>query len=130
MQGVSLGMLEEVEEVTLTHSRLPPERKGLTHKPTIASVKTTITTGEYDDGRLGEVTIEVGKTGDESRILRIVGILLSTGLQCGVPLSEYLENMRHHRAGTGGATDDEDIPTADSIVDYVGKWLEKKYGNK
>jgi len=112
----------------MTHHRLPPERKGLTHKAIIAGVKVKIATGEYKDGTLGEVSITAGKVGDERRLLRIIGIMISTGLQCGVPLSEYIENMKHHRAGTGGATDNEDIPTASSIVDYVARWLELRYG--
>ena len=111
----------------MNHKHLPPERKGRTHRAIIADTKVYIRTGEYLDGKLGEVFISIDKEGSELRLLDAAAICISAGLQRGVPLSAFTSKLRGQRVGTGGITDDEQQPLAASIVDYLAQWLERKY---
>ena len=111
----------------MIHEKLPHERRGLTHHVVIDGVKVTIRTGEYEDGRIGEIFFEAGKEGDEMRILDSIAISISVGLQRGVPLRAYTSKLKYQWAGTGGLTDDEEIPVAHSIIDYCARWLELRY---
>jgi len=105
---------------TLIQEKLPRRRIGHTHTFKIDDLKGYITTGEYPDGRLGEVSIIVSKQG--STLQGLVGawsVALSLGLQYGVPLESYIEKYSSVRFEPFGMTNDKEVKTASSIVDYV-----------
>lgn len=110
-----------------THEPLPPERSGITHKATIGGVHVYIRTGEYADGRLGELFVTVDKHGAEMRLIDGVAICMSVALQHGTPLHALTRKLKGQRMGTGGMTDDPGIRMVSSILDYMARWLEAKY---
>ena len=107
--------------------RLPDERKGRTKKLVVGGTDVYIRTGEYEDGTVGEIFITLGKQGDEQRLLDLSAIAVSVGLQYGIPLGVFTKKFKNWRCGTSGPTSDIDIPLAQSIIDYVAKWLEAVY---
>lgn len=107
--------------------KLPPERKGITHKVIIGGTDVYIRTGEFLDGGLGEVFITVNKEGHELRAYDGVAIAMSIGLQRGVPLKAYVDKFKHQRMEPGGVTSDPKIPMSHSILDYLAHWLEARY---
>lgn len=113
----------------MTHHRLPPERKGINRRCMVSGVRFHIITGEYEDGTLGEVEVRAGKPGTELRLLHTVFMFMSMGLQRGIPLQLYIDNVRGQQIGEGGVTDDQDIPLVKNILDYVVRFLEMKYGD-
>ena len=109
------------------HEKLPDECNGETHRAVVGGVKFYIETGEYLNGRLGRVSITIAKTGDEMRLFDAIGMGMSIGLQCGVPLMRYVQKYKLQTFGTGGATNNPEIPMVKSILDYIARWLESKY---
>jgi ribonucleoside-diphosphate reductase alpha chain len=107
--------------------RLPPERHGKTHSVKIGGVPVKIRTGEYKDGSLGEIFIELEKQGDELRVYDAVAIAISIGLQYGVPLEVFENKFRGQRLEPSGITTNKEIPMVASIIDYLAKWLRLKY---
>jgi len=114
----------------MKHEPLPTERHGITHRAAISDKHIYIRTGEYADGRLGEVFITVDKHGAEMRLLDGIAIVMSASLQRGVPLVALTEKLKGQQMGTRGVTDDPDIPLVTSILDYLARWLDQKYGNE
>lgn len=111
-------------------NRLPDERPGLTYSDHLAAVggaRVTIRTGEYDNGTLAEIFLEVGHEGDVLRAYDLVAISMSIGLQYGIPLDVYLDKFKHMRMDPEGITSDKEIPIAKSVIDFVARWLERKY---
>ena len=111
----------------MTRKRLPDTRHGLVHKVIFGGIEWFITTGEYDDGTLGEIFIKIAKEGDEMRLYDIVAISISLGIQHGIPLQVFVDKFKHMKLEPRGWTNNPNIPKADSIVDYLVKWLEMKY---
>ncbi|MCY3558811.1 MAG: vitamin B12-dependent ribonucleotide reductase [Chloroflexi bacterium] len=108
--------------------RLPDERKALTHKFTIGEHEGYMTIGEFEDGRPGEVFVHISKEGSTvSGLMDAVGTLTSVALQSGVPLSTLVKKFAHMRFEPMGWTRNRDIPHADSILDYVFRWMGTKY---
>ena len=109
---------------------LPATRPGLTHKFEIrGSQEGYIRTGEYPDGSLAEIFIDLSKCG--STMNGLVGGLamsISGGLQHGVPLEWYIEKFSDMKFEPAGFTGHPDIPMTMSILDYLGRWLEAEYG--
>ncbi len=108
--------------------RLPDTRRSLTHKVVIESeqgpVSVFLTAGFYDDGRLGEVFIQVGKSGSTMRgLIDDFARLVSYALQYGVPLAALAEKFRGANYPPQGPTSNPDIPTCSSLSDYVFRWL-------
>jgi len=114
----------------MTHRKLPQERTGIDKRCQVDGRKFVIITGEYPDGTLGEVNIRVGKTGDEFRLLTVALMCVSIGLQRGVPLSAYIENLKWQEVGEGGVTDDDDSPLVKNILSYIVDFLDRHYGEK
>jgi len=114
----------------MKHEKLPDECTGLTHRAIVAGVKLYIETSEYADGRLGRVAITISKPGNELRLFDAIGEGISIGLQRGIPLAVYVDTWSYQSAGTGGTTDDAEFPVVKSILDFVVRWLEQKYGGK
>ena len=107
---------------------LPDECSGLTHRAMVGGVKFYIETSEYADGRLGSVAITISKTGNEMRLFDAIGEGISIGLQRGIPLSVYVDAYSYQVVGTGGMTDNPKFPVVKSILDYIVRWLDGKYG--
>src|SRR5205085_2339352 len=97
-----------VERITVLRERerMPDRRKGYTQKAVVGGHKVYLRTGEYDDGRLGEIFIDMHKEGAALRsLLNNFAIAISLGLQYGVPLDEYVDAFtftRFQPAGHGG----------------------------
>ena len=108
--------------------RLPDERQALTHKFTIGEHEGYMTIGEFEDGRPGEVFVHISKEGSTvSGLMDAVGTLTSVALQSGVPLSTLVKKFAHMRFEPMGWTRNQDIPHADSILDYVFRWMGARY---
>ena len=108
--------------------RLPDERSAITHKFTIGEHEGYMTIGEFADGSPGEVFVHISKEGSAvSGLMDAVGTLTSVALQSGVPLSTLVKKFRHMRFEPSGWTRNKDIPQADSILDYVFRWMGKRY---
>ncbi len=108
--------------------RLPDERKALTHKFTIGEHEGYMTIGEFEDGNPGEVFVHISKEGSAvSGLMDAVGTLTSVALQSGVPLSTLVKKFAHMRFEPSGWTRSKEIPHADSILDYVFRWMGTKY---
>lgn len=105
-------------------THLPPVRNSTTRTVLInGATKMHLTEGFYPDGRLGEVFINVGKTGAFTDVLQGVGILISLCLQHGVPLTEISTALMGMNFLPNGYTTDEDIRLCSSVLDYLSKRL-------
>lgn len=112
-----------------TRRRLPDERQALTHKFRVGEQEGYMTVGLFDDGTPGEVFINVSKQGSTvSGLMDTVAMLTSYALQYGVPISELAAKLRNTRFEPSGPTSSKEIPLATSIVDYVFRWLELRFG--
>jgi ribonucleoside-diphosphate reductase alpha chain len=120
-----------VERVQVIRERekLPDRRKGYTQKAVVGGHKVYLRTGEYDDGRLGEIFIDMHKEGAALRsLLNNFAIAISLGLQYGVPLDEYVEAFTFTRFEPAGPVQGNDtIKYATSILDYVFRELAVSY---
>ena len=104
--------------------RLPDTRRSITHKFSIAGYEGYITVGFYDDGRPGELFINMAKEGSTiGGLMDTIGVLTSIALQYGVPLEALVRKFEHVRFEPSGFTENPDIPYAKSIVDYIFRWL-------
>ncbi len=111
--------------------RLPDERLAWTHKFTIGEHEGYMTIGEFADGKPGEVFVHISKEGSAvSGLMDAVGTLTSVALQSGVPLSTLVKKFAHMRFEPSGWTRSKEIPHADSILDYVFRWMGARYLNK
>lgn len=107
---------------------LPKVRNSKTFSFTVAGSHGYVTVGEYDDGTPGEIFVNVSKQGSTLRgILDAFAISVSHGLQFGVPLKDYVKSFRGTSFAPAGMTDDPEIRTASSIVDYIAKRLAFSY---
>ncbi len=104
--------------------RLPDTRKSVTHKFSIGGHEGYITVGFYDDGRPGEVFVNMAKEGSTiGGLMDTIGVLTSLALQYGVPLDALVRKFEHTRFEPNGFTRNRDIPMAKSVVDYIYRWL-------
>jgi ribonucleoside-diphosphate reductase alpha chain len=108
---------------------MPDRRKGYTQKAVVGGHKVYLRTGEYDDGRLGEIFIDMHKEGAALRsLLNNFAIAVSLGLQYGVPLDEYVDAFTFTRFEPSGPVQGNDsIKYATSILDYVFRELAVSY---
>jgi len=120
-----------VERITVIRERerMPDRRKGYTQKAVVGGHKVYLRTGEYDDGRLGEIFIDMHKEGAALRsIINNFAIAISLGLQYGVPLDEYVDAFTFTRFEPSGPVQGNDsIKFATSILDYVFRELAVSY---
>jgi ribonucleoside-diphosphate reductase alpha chain len=118
-----------VERVVRDREKLPGRRKGYTQKAIVGGHKVYLRTGEYDDGRLGEIFIDMHKEGAAFRaMMNNFAIAISLGLQYGVPLEEYVEAFTFTRFEPAGMVQGNDaIKNATSILDYVFRELAVSY---
>ncbi|MCX5727659.1 MAG: hypothetical protein NTZ28_02250, partial [Nitrospirae bacterium] len=108
---------------------LPSRRLGYTQKATIGGHKLYIRTGEYADGTLGEIFLDMHKEGAAFRsLMNCFAIAISLGLQYGVPLEEFIESFTFMRFEPNGpVTGHEQIKMATSIMDYIMRDLAINY---
>ena len=120
-----------VERITVLRERekLPARRKGYTQKAVVGGHKLYLRTGEYEDGRIGEIFIDMHKEGAALRsLLNNFAIAISLGLQYGVPLEEYVDAFTFTRFEPQGPVQGNDtIKYATSILDYVFRELAISY---
>ncbi|HEX2652033.1 MAG TPA: vitamin B12-dependent ribonucleotide reductase [Xanthobacteraceae bacterium] len=130
--GLAEKIVEKVVEritVIRERERMPDRRKGYTQKAVVGGHKVYLRTGEYDDGRLGEIFIDMHKEGAALRsIINNFAIAVSLGLQYGVPLEEYVDAFTFTRFEPAGPVQGNDsIKYATSILDYVFRELAVSY---
>ena len=130
--GLAEKVVEKiVERITVLRERekLPSRRKGYTQKAVVGGHKVYLRTGEYDDGRLGEIFVDMHKEGAALRsLLNNFAIAISLGLQYGVPLEEYVDAFTFTRFEPQGPVQGNDsIKYATSILDYVFRELAVSY---
>ncbi|MDX9783461.1 MAG: vitamin B12-dependent ribonucleotide reductase, partial [Spirochaetia bacterium] len=108
---------------------LPNRRKGYTQKAKIAGHSVFLRTGEYEDGNLGEIFLDMHKEGAAFRsILNSFAIAVSLGLQYGVPLEEYIDAFTFTRFEPNGVVQGHDyIKMATSVLDYIFRDLAISY---
>ena len=124
----------KVVETVVIHANqrreLPRVRTSKTIEFKISDLKGFVTVGEYEDGQPGEIFITVAKMGSTlAGLMDAFGRSVSYGLQYGVPLRAYVKGMSSTNFAPFGATDDPDIRTATSIVDYIFRRLALEYLN-
>ncbi|MEJ6783153.1 vitamin B12-dependent ribonucleotide reductase [Aminobacter sp. Piv2-1] len=118
-----------VERLYRDREKLPNRRKGYTQKAVVGGHKVYLRTGEFDDGRLGEIFIDMHKEGAAFRaMMNNFAIAISLGLQYGVPLEEYVEAFTFTKFEPAGIVIGNDaIKNATSILDYVFRELAVSY---
>jgi ribonucleoside-diphosphate reductase alpha chain len=118
-----------VHQVVREREKLPNRRKSYIQKATVGGHKVYLHTGEYADGRLGEIFIDMHKEGAAFRsLMNNFAIAISLGLQYGVPLEEYVDAFTFTRFEPAGPVQGNDaIKYATSIIDYVFRELAVSY---
>jgi ribonucleoside-diphosphate reductase alpha chain len=122
-------LVERVMVRAAGRSKLPDRRKGYTQKATIGGHRVYLRTGEYEDGQLGEIFIDMHKEGAAFRsLMNNFAMAISIGLQYGVPLEEYVDAFAFTRFEPSGlVTGNETIKMATSVVDYIFRELAISY---
>lgn len=118
-----------IEKVVRDREKLPNRRQGYTQKAVVGGHKVYLRTGEFGDGRLGEIFIDMHKEGAAFRaMMNNFAIAISLGLQYGVPLDEYVEAFTFTKFEPAGMVVGNDaIKNATSILDYVFRELAVSY---
>src|SRR5437667_2071984 len=116
-------------EVRRGRERLPQRRKGYTQKAIVGGHKVYLRTGEYEDGRVGEIFVDMHKEGAAFRsLMNNFAIAISIGLQYGVPLEEFVEAFTFTRFEPAGIVIGNDsIKNATSVLDYIFRELAVSY---
>ena len=122
-------VIEKVVERDRTRRKLPDRRKGYIQKAAVGGHKVYIHTGEYEDGELGEIFIDMHKEGAAFRsLMNNFAIAISIGLQYGVPLDEFVDAFVFTRFEPAGrVTGNDSIRSATSILDYIFRELGVSY---
>ncbi len=126
---VAEKFVERIVERAKDRHKLPDRRKGYTQKALVGGHKVYLRTGEYEDGTIGEIFIDMHKEGAAFRsLMNNFAIAISLGLQYGVPLEEYVEAFTFTRFEPAGMVQGNDrIKNATSILDYVFRELAVSY---
>ena len=108
--------------------RLPDDRTEIGRKFRVGDYEGYIHVGLYDDGTPGDIFVDIAKEGTTlAGLMNSFMISVSLGLQYGVPLEVYVSKFSHMRFEPSGMTNDADIRIAKSIVDYIFRWMGKKF---
>lgn len=119
-----------VKELVKSHrEKMPERRKGYTQKAVVGGHKVYLRTGEYSDGNLGEIFIDMHKEGAGFRaMMNNFAIAVSVGLQYGVPLEEFVDAFTFTKFEPAGMVQGNDsIKNATSILDYIFRELAVSY---
>ena len=120
---------QKFNKKTNDRSKMPDRRKGYIQKVTIGDHKIYLHTGEYDDGKVGEIFIDMNKEGELVKaLMNNFAIAISLGLQYGVPLDEFVDAFIETKFGPSGEIKGNDrILNASSILDYIFRELAISY---
>jgi ribonucleoside-diphosphate reductase alpha chain len=126
---VKQDVVKVVEKIVRKRERMPDKRRGYTQKSIVAGHKVYLRTGEYEDGRLGEIFIDMHKEGAAFRsMMNAYAIAISIGLQYGVPVEEYVDAFTFFKFEPAGFVQSHDrIKSASSIIDFVWRDLGINY---
>ena len=118
-----------IAEVGPRRKRMPRERQSLTHKFSIAGHEGYITAGVYEDGTVGEIFLtDIGKEGSTLRgMMNAFATSISIALQYGVPLETLVRKFSYMRFDPEGITQNQEIPVAKSLPDYIMRWLASRF---
>jgi len=127
--AVTERVVEKIVERARTRTKLPDRRKGYIQKAAVGGHKVYLHTGEYDDGLLGEIFLDMHKEGAAFRsLMNNFAIAISIGLQYGVPLDEFVDAFVYTRFEPAGpVTGNDSIASATSILDYIFRELAVSY---
>ena len=119
----------QINEKSYPRIKMPDRRKGYIQKVTIGNHKVYLHTGEYNDGKLGEIFIDTSKEGELVKaLMNNFAIAISLGLQYGVPLDEFVNAYVGTKFEPSGKIDGNDrILSASSILDYIFRELAISY---
>ncbi|WP_397421746.1 ribonucleotide reductase [Phenylobacterium sp.] len=122
-------IVERIIERDRTRRKLPDRRKGYIQKASVGGHKVYLHTGEYDDGELGEIFIDMHKEGAAFRsLMNNFAVSISIGLQHGVPLDEFVDAFVFTRFEPAGpVTGNDTVKSATSILDYIFRELGISY---
>ena len=125
-------IVEKIIERDRARQKLPDRRKGYIQKASVGGHKVYIHTGEYEDGSVGEIFIDMHKEGAAFRsLMNNFAIAVSIGLQYGVPLDEFVDAFVFTRFEPAGpVTGNDSIRSATSILDYIFRELAISYLNR
>jgi ribonucleoside-diphosphate reductase alpha chain len=108
--------------------RLPDDRTEVGRKFRVGDYEGYIHVGLYEDGTPGDIFVDIAKEGTTlAGLVNSLMISVSLGLQHGVPLDVYVSKFAHMRFEPSGPTNDPDIRVAKSLVDYIFRWMGKKF---
>lgn len=107
---------------------LPNTRESVTHKFSITGYEGYLTIGLFDDGRPGEIFIKMSKEGSTlSGLIQGFCRSFSISLQYGLPVQDAVRRFKGMRFEPSGSTSNPRIPQAESILDYIARYLEDEY---
>lgn len=108
--------------------QLPAKRRGYTFKAKVGGQPVFLRTGEYNDGTLGEIFVDMAKEGATMRsLMNSFAIAISVGLQYGVPLEEFVDKFTFTRFEPAGVVEHPNIKSATSVMDYIFRLLAYEY---
>ncbi len=108
--------------------QLPAKRRGYTYKAKVGGQPIFVRTGEYNDGTLGEIFVDMAKEGATMRsLMNSFAIAVSVGLQYGVPLEEYVDKFTFTRFDPSGVVEHPNIKRATSVLDFMFRMLAYEY---
>jgi len=121
--------IQKLNKNTTNRSKMPDRRKGYIQKVSIGDHKIYLHTGEYDDGKVGEIFIDMNKEGELVKaLMNNFAIAISLGLQYGVPLDEFVDAFIETKFEPSGEIKGNDrILNASSILDYIFRELAISY---
>ena len=126
------GFVKKLNDVVNKRYSMPDRRKGYIQKATIGNHKVYLHTGEYEDGKIGEIFIDTSKEGELVKaLMNNFAIAISLGLQYGVPLDEFVNAYVDTKFEPSGKVFGNDrILSASSILDYIFRELAISYLNR
>jgi ribonucleoside-diphosphate reductase alpha chain len=125
---VPLGHATPVEVAAPRRRRLPEDRTEVGRKFRVGDYEGYIHVGLFEDGTPGDIFVDIAKEGTTlAGLMNSFMISVSLGLQYGVPLEVYVSKFSHMRFEPSGQTNDPDIRVAKSLVDYIFRWMGKKF---
>ncbi|MFA7255091.1 MAG: vitamin B12-dependent ribonucleotide reductase [Candidatus Omnitrophota bacterium] len=120
--------IQTAHPLVLQRKRLPKKRAGITVESRVGGQKIYLRTGEYPDGTIGEIFVDMHKEGAAFRsMMNCFAIAVSLGLQYGVPLDEFVNVFTFTRFEPQGLVDHPNIKLSTSIVDYLFRVLGMEY---
>ncbi|MGH3143403.1 MAG: LAGLIDADG family homing endonuclease, partial [Gaiellales bacterium] len=128
METATAGALVPGVALAPQRRRLPDDRVEVGRKFRVGEYEGYIHVGLFENGTPGDIFVDIAKEGTTlAGLMNSFMISVSLGLQYGVPLEVYVSKFSHMRFEPAGATNDPDIRVAKSIVDYIFRWMGKKF---